>query len=345
MTFSTVQRWTTGAVMTALVAASALAGCGGGSEPGPEVVAGSTPRVRNDRPDREVATSEDPLVAATAPTPSTSTTTKAVRELAVGEMETTTTTTSPTEVRLGGDLCAGDQTLRVRVEGADGKPVTAQISADYKRNGRKVDANDNPIPDDQYSQTAFINRESGVTEVCFPAVPLAEVYLEVYPKDYADGVYSHRSRQYGSVMWHGVWAGPGQAVFLRVPVACGPEQSKGRTGTVNASFEINGEDRALRRLVAWSRAEGSSKNTPGFAVADAAHYGTPDVKRIETVAADQDYLVQIQTTDEKIATVDHVPVEACKETDVEVTVTNKDCSAKINGGEPKDCKLLSKQVG
>ncbi len=332
------------AVSALAIAGSLVAGCAGadssanlaaggdrsGGEPGTgSVVTGAgslgTARARQDEP--------------------TTVTTSPRRVWATGEMDpVTTTTTSPTEPRAGDGPCDGEQALRVTVTGSDGLPITAQISADFTKDGKKVDATGQPIPEDQYSQTTFLNAASGITQVCFPAVPHAEVYLEVYPKDFVDGAYTSRSKVYGSVMWHGVWAGPGQGVYLRAPLACRPE-GRGKTGTVNVKAIVAGHETPLRRLVAWSRAAGSAKVTPGFAVADASQYEAPEVKRIENVASDQDYLLQAQTADDKVLTVSPVPVKACEDTNVEVDLTGSGCSAKVNDEAGKDCKLLTKPLG
>lgn len=350
MHLRTTQRWKI-SVVTLAAFVALLAACGHPETTAPGgVVAGHEGTRRPPRPvdDGQVLTGEDSMRTTTSE-PAESTTTSIITESAFSKMETTTTSTTtppdPTEVRHGEDACSGPQTLRVRVDGSDGLPVTAQISADFKKNGQKVNANSEPIPNDQYSQTTYINTSEGTDEVCFPAVPNAEVYLEVYPKDFVNGEYTHRSNKYGSVMWHGVWPGPGQGVFLRVPLACAPGQSKGKTGTINVTTTVDDQEVSMPRLVAWSRTEGSMKVTPGFAVADSEHYGTPEVKRIETVAADQAYFVQVQTADDKVITIEPVPVEACKDTNIEVKATSTGCWAKVNDGDAKDCRVLKKPVG
>jgi len=339
-------------IILAMLSTALLAGCGNQESSAPP--AGVTEAHAPDRPDPvedgRIVEGEDVLAESDTTSSTSRRRTPVTVETARAEMETTTTSTSttsppdPTEVRHDGD-CDGPQALRVRVAGSDGTNVTAQISADFKRNGQKIDVSGQPIPDDRYSQTTFINTTDGTDEVCFPMVPDAEVYLEVYPKDYVDGAYTHRSSRYGSVMWHGVWAGPGQAVSLRLPVACGTEQPTGRTGTINVSTTVDGEEATMPRLVAWSRAEGSTKVTPGFAVADASHYGTPEVKRIETVAAEQDYLVQVQTTDHKTVAVEPVRVAACNETNIDVNISGRRCTAKVDGAAAKRCAVLTKPVG
>jgi hypothetical protein len=145
-------------------------------------------------------------------------------------------------------------------------------------------------------------------------------------------------------MWHGVWAGPGQGVFLSVPLACRAE-GKGITGTINVDATVNGAARPLRRLVAWSRTSGSTRVTPGFSVADSQQYGTPEVKRLEQVAADQEYFVQLQTDDGRIATLEPVPVSSCQDTKVEVAITQKGCEVRIADGDAKPCRLPDAPVG
>src|SRR5262249_54530094 len=207
----------------------------------------------------------------------------------------------------------GRPALPVHLEGAAGKAVTAQISADFKRGGIKVGEDGQPIPADQYSRVLYINSADGITDACLLDIPDAEVYVEVYPKDYVNGAFVESSGRYGSVMWHGVWPGPGQTVSLTMPLACDTANGLGgNTGAIQFAANVDGKDETISRLVAWSRASGTGRRTPGFGVADSAQINAADVTRLDRLAPDQPYFVQVQTTDGQIMSYEPVPVSSCK---------------------------------
>lgn len=269
-------------------------------------------------------------------------------EQTIRRPETTTTTVPgppPPPTYEGVESCNGPRSLRVRVQGADGEAISGQVSADFKRNGQKVNSAGEPIPAEQYSVSYWLTGQDGVKDLCLDGVPDAQVFFEIYPKDFVEGAFAQRSSRYGSAMWHGVWPGPGQRVNISVPVACAPGGTKGATGTINVEANVDGATVPIRRLVAWSRAGATSNRTPGFSVADAEQYGTPEVKRLEQVASDQGYLLQVQTADDRLVTLEGVPVESCKDTNVTVAVSSKDCEMKVNDGDAQKCSLPKKPVG
>jgi hypothetical protein len=97
--------------------------------------------------------------------------------------------------------------------------------------------------------------------------------------------------------------------------------------------------------VAWSRASGSSRTTPGFAVADSAQLHTADVQRLDRLAPDQPYFVQVQTADGQIMSYEPVKVSSCKDTTVAIAKNGSSCVVTIDGGDGKPCTLLDAAVG
>jgi hypothetical protein len=254
--------------------------------------------------------------------------------------------TAPAADNFASGECHGDQDIHIHLQGADGNPVTAQISADFKRGGVKVGEDGQPIPSDQYSRLLYVNGADGSKDTCLANVPDAEVFVEVYPKNYLDGSFVPSTGHYGSVMWHGVWPGPGQAITLTMPLACDAGDGQhGRTGAITFSAQVDGKSASLSRLVAWSRADGSSRLTPGFAVADSAQEHSDDVARLDRLAPDQPYFVQVQTTDGQIMSFEPVPVSSCKDTEVALTKSADSCVVQINGGDGHPCTLLKQSVG
>jgi hypothetical protein len=253
--------------------------------------------------------------------------------------------TTPNTDNFASGVCHGDRDLHIHLQGADGSAVTAQISADFKRGSTKIGQDGDPIPSDQYSRLMFLNGADGTKDTCLTDVPDAEVYVEVYPKDYVDGAFALSSGKYGSVMWHGVWAGPGQTVSLTMPLACDAGGGSRGTGAIAFTATVDGKDVSLSRLVAWSRASGSSRTTPGFAVADSSQLHTPDVQRLDRLAPDQPYFVQMQTADGHIMSYEPVKVSSCKDTTVAIAKSGNSCVVTIDGGDGKPCTLLDDTVG
>jgi hypothetical protein len=265
---------------------------------------------------------------------------------AVGQQLAETMDTAPPVDNFASGECHGERDLHIHLQGADGSAVTAQISADFKRGSTKIGEDGQPIPADRYSRLLFVNGADGTRDTCLTDVPDAEVFVEVYPKDFVDGAFSLSSGRYGSVMWHGVWAGPGQTVTLTMPLACNASDgTKGSTGAIQFSATVDGQSVPLSRLVAWSRASGSSRLTPGFAVADSAQLETPDVQRLDRLAPDQPYFVQVQTSDGQIMSYEPVPVSSCKDTTVAMSKAGKTCVITINGGDGHPCTIRSDMVG
>jgi hypothetical protein len=242
--------------------------------------------------------------------------------------------------------CHGDRDLHIHLQGADGSPVSAQISADFKRGGTKIGEDGQPIPANQYSRLLYVNANDGTKDACLADIPDAEVFVEVYPKDFVDGAFVASEGKYGSVMWHGVWPGPGQTVNLTMPLACDSAAGlNGNTGAIQFAAKVDGKDETISRLVAWSRASASTRQTPGFGVADSAQVNADNVSRLDRLAPDQPYFVQVQTTDGQIMSYEPVPVSSCKDTNVVMTKTGSTCVITIDGGQGKPCTNRTDSVG
>lgn len=299
------------------------------------------------------SSSEPTTALPTTSSEQTSTSTSGVPETTTTEPETTlppTTTTEPrkpwTEAAYDPTSCDQPHNSVVHLDGADGKPVTAQIGVDYQIGGQKVDESGQVVtnPQQSYSKFVYVNLDNeGITQFCFNAPVGSTAYYEFYPKTVVpDGshqiVESHEI--YGGAMAH---RAPDN-VNVTLPIVC--TNNQGQTGNIFVdSFSAT-------RLVAWSQADLNTTPSPGFGVVDGEQLNVPVVGKLDSIAANQKYTFQselFQVKDGKTirATVvaHNVPVKPCNDTHVTFNFRGNTCIGQAQIDQQKiaiDCEATSK---
>jgi hypothetical protein len=111
------------------------------------------------------------------------------------------------------------------------------------------------------------------------------------------------------------------------------------------SASVDGNDDGISRIVAWSRASATASHTPGFGVADASQMAVPTVDRVDRLAPDQPYFLQVQTVSGQILSYEPITVSSCNDTHVVLTKTGGACVVTIDGGAGEPCTIRSAPVG
>lgn len=282
----------------------------------------------------------------------------------------TTTTTGQVREPLPWELhlyeekdCNNTNSLKVMIQGEDGKAVTAQVSADYMIGKQKVNEDGQPIDGLKgYSKYYVINTElppegsfEGIHEVCFDNIPNgASVYIETYKLERKQTEDPHKTMQsteawYGGAMSNQIWPGLNQTVYLNLPKVCISNSQIGSSGSIKAKVKTSDVDLNPYRVVAWSAGPAQAGRTFGFGVEDREQNNTLTEDTVRGLVSGQNYLFQVQAMSPSgnrfNVTVSDVPVHGCQETTVDIDIqTNTSCIANI-GDKALPCTLPQELVG
>lgn len=259
--------------------------------------------------------------------------------------------------------CSNTNSLKVVVQGEDGKAVTAQVSADYMIGKQKINEDGQPIDGlNGYSKYYVINTElpeegsaDGVREVCFDNIPSgASVYIETYKLERKQTENPHKTMQstevwYGGAMSNQIWPGLNQTVYLNLPKVCGGNSQNGSSGSIKSTVKTSSNVLNPYRVVAWSTGPGRAGHTFGFGVEDRQQNNTLTEDTVNGLVSGQNYLFQVQAVNSNGNTfnvkVSDVPVLPCKETAVDIVIqTNTSCIANV-GDKALKCTLLDELIG